>query len=140
MNKFEIASLLERQKMEKVFEKHNIETYCFTDANSYIQYDGYFINKNNNTITFEVKVRNLSSTSYKTTLIEESKLNFLYQKENPFIFVFFNDNKYLVHKIDKNKEYLISTKFAPKQTNGDNSKIEKRMVEIPILEKELFTF
>jgi hypothetical protein len=138
MNKFEQAALLERQKMEQIFKNKNITNYTFTDAKGFDKHDGTFVNTRGEIITFEVKVRNVNSGTYNTTVIEQSKYDYLLTQSNPHIFIFFQDGRYLLHRLDSNKNYIFSTKFAPKTTSGYNQKIDKKMVEIPIIERELY--
>jgi len=140
MNKFKQAALLEREKMETIFKRKGITSYNFTSIDSYDKHDGTFVNTRGETITFEVKVRNVNSGTYNTTIIEKSKFDYLLTQPNPHLFIFFQNGRYLVHKLSADKNYIFSTKFAPKTTSGNTDKIDKQMVEIPIIERELLTF
>lgn len=133
MDKFQIASEQERKKMESLFLKHNITNYHFTPSTSYQQYDGTYTTTKGENIVFEVKVRDVSSKAYKDTIIEESKLDYLLTRnETPYVFIFFNDNTYLYHRLTKKSDYNITEKQANKFTCSHSAKITKRFVEIPI--------
>lgn len=138
MDKFKKASLLERSKMEQVFNKEGIVNYNFTSAESKERHDGTFENKKGTKITFEVKVRNIDVNKYDTTIIEKSKFDYLITQTNPYLFVFYENDVYLSHRLKKNNNYVFSTKMAPRATMGDNTIIKKIMVEIPIIDNEIF--
>lgn len=142
MSRFSEASIIERRMLEDMFIEGGVEEYGFTDEDSFEQYDGKYIYEGKKVI-FEVKVRNIDSGKYKTTIIEESKYRFLldYCKENPdvhpYIFIFFTDNK--VFRGDLREERVnFVTKMAPKTTMGDNTKVKKKFVEIKIDKSKLY--
>ncbi len=134
MNKFTKASQLEREKMEKLFNKFNVAIYSFTDENSFDKHDGIFINSKDENIMFEVKVRNVTSTQYKTTVIEKNKYDYLMSQSDkvPYLFIFFSDGTYFPHRLDKNNNYKQTAMGAPKTTSGDQTRITKQFIEIPL--------
>jgi hypothetical protein len=133
MNKFTKASEIERQKMEYLFKKYNVSDYEFTPTESFESFDGVFTNSKKEKIVFEVKVRNVPSTQYKTTIIEEFKLDELLKKKEPsYVFVFFTDNKFMCHKIEAKENYKITKQLAPKTTCGNDAKIMKNFINIQI--------
>ena len=140
MNEFTKASQIERAKMEKLFEKFNVSIYSFTKDDSYDQHDGVFINSKDENIMFEVKVRNVTSTQYKTTVIEKSKYDYLMSQTDkvPYLFIFFSDGTYFPHRLDKNNDYKQSAMGAPKTTAGDQTRITKQFIEIPINPKQIY--
>ena len=140
MNNFTKSSTLERTKMESLFEKFNVINYSFTDEDSYEQHDGIFTNSRNEDIIFEVKVRNVPSNRYSTTVIEESKYNYLMNQKDkvPFIFIFFSDGTYFPHKLEEVNNYKRTVMSAPKTTAGDQTKILKHFVEIPIKINQIY--
>lgn len=142
MNNFEKSSLIERKRMEKLFEKHNVIQYKFTTESSYEQYDGIYINSRGEEVMFEVKNRNVPSDKYRTTVIEESKFNFLTSQKDkqPYIFIFFTDGLYFPYNLNDATEYKRTKMLAPKTTAGDNTKIYKDFVEIVIDKTKLYRY
>lgn len=134
MNNFKKSSLVEREKMEKIFNKFNVLVYNFTDEDGFDKHDGSYINSKKEHITFEVKVRNVPNNKYSTTVIEKSKYDYLMNLENttPYLFIFFSDNTYFIHKLSKDNNYKQTKMKAPKTTAADNSMIMKDFVEIKI--------
>jgi hypothetical protein len=119
--------------MEFLFKKYNVLDYNFTPADSFESFDGTYTNSKNEHIVFEVKVRNVPSTQYKTTIIEEFKLDELLKKKDPaYVFVFFSDNKFMCHKVEPKENYKITQQLAPKTTCGNDAKIMKNFINIQI--------
>ena len=130
----------ERKLMKEYFEKNDITQYQFSPDDSFEQWDGKCV-IGDSQIIFEVKVRNIPSFRYKTTIIEESKYDFLinYTKETkvkPYIFIFFTDGKVLKKNL-KNVNKNTIKKIAPIMTSEDKGEKEKTFVEIEITELNL---
>ena len=133
MNNFQQASSLERKKMEAIFAFHNITNYKFTDELGYARYDGEFVNSKGESIIFEVKVRNVTSTKYKTTVIEQSKYDYLItQSKKAYVFVFFTDDTYMMHYLNASNNYKKSQMYAPRTTAANTGHKVKDFIEIPI--------
>lgn len=132
--KFQRASALERQKMSELLSKYKITDYSFTDDNGYDEYDGTYINPFGEDVAFEIKNRNVSSTKYPTTIIEESKYNFLITQSIgiPMLYVFFNDGTYFYEELNAAKNYNKVVMGAPSTTMGDDTWVSKTFIEIPI--------
>lgn len=140
MNKFKQSSLVERNKMTALFNMYGITNFSFTDEDSYERFDGEFTNLKNEEIIFEVKVRNIKSNAYRTTIIEKSKYDFLLSQDKiSYLFIFFNDNSYFIHKLDKNNNYNMVKRNAPKTTAGNNEMVQKEFVEIYIDKVQFLT-
>lgn len=140
MSAFIESSKTEREKMTKLFKQYNVNTYSFTSDTSHLRHDGEY-KTNKYDVVFEVKVRNISSKSYKTTVIEESKYNYLidYAYRNgkePYIFIFFNDGKVLIQNLNT-VAHRIKNYQAPKTTAGDQTKVNKTFFEVEITNKNL---
>lgn len=134
-NKFQQSSKLERTKMTALFGLHNITNFSFTDDDGLERHDGEFQNPDNleESIMFEVKVRNVSSSAYRTTIIEESKYDYLMAfGKKAYLFIFFSDNTYFIHKLDPKNNYKKVSKSAPKTTCGNRTYVQKNFIEIEI--------
>lgn len=138
MNRFQLASIKEREYMTNLLRSKGIKDWqvTFTDEKSFKQYDGIYENSKGEMIMFEVKVRNVASNKYPTTVIEQSKYNFLidaYRKEGviPYIFIFFTDGKVLIQNL-LSRTVVPKSMYAPKTTSGDTTKVLKHFMEIPI--------
>lgn len=135
-NKFEESSELERTKMTAFFNKVGIEHFGFTSVHEFVRHDGWFY-KNGKKYMFEVKVRNIASDAYQTSVIEYGKYNYLKFNSKmddfsgAFLFVFYTDGKILIQDIDRVEEVFSKMK-APKTTSGDRTMVEKQFLEIPI--------
>lgn len=139
MNAFTQSSIKEREHMERVFLEREITKYSFTDEEGFCRHDGQFTNSKGQEIIFEVKVRNVSSTKYRTTVIEESKFDYLLDNRRPAVlFIFFTDGKYLIHKLSRDNKYYTTQMLAPRTTAGYNDKVLKTFIEIPIKDDFLF--
>lgn len=136
MDAFQEASEIERAKMTQLFELNNITDFSFTPVESYEREDGYY-NKATKAVVFEVKVRNLPSDKYDSTIIEYDKVQHLLAKGKelnriPFIFFFFNDNKYMAVKLSHDTYYHPMILKCPKTTMGDSEWVYKRVVDFNI--------
>lgn len=143
-NKFVQASQQERQLMESMFLEAGVDQYWFTDDESFDQYDGKYIYEDKKVI-FEVKVRNIPSTQFRTTIINKEKYDFLvnYCKESPdvhpYIFVFFSDEKVFRADLLKDEVNFITRK-APQTTMGNQTMIEKVFAEFKIDTDKLYVY
>lgn len=138
MNKFEIAEQLERKLITGLLDTKNITNIKFSDK--YAQHDGEYLTTAGDKVMFEVKVRNVSSNRYPTTVIEESKYEYLKSQScKAYLFVFFTDNKVLIQDV-KTGKVRYSTMNAPKTTSGNNTKIAKRFVEFNIKDSTLIEY
>ena len=139
MNKFQEASKLERDKMTKILQENRIDIFSFTPDDTFERYDGIFINSKGKKIIFEVKNRAIPSDKFPTTIIEEHKYEFLINQTigEPWLFVFFSDDVYLMEKIKESKNYNRLTIGAGKTTMGDQTMISKVVIEIPIIKSKL---
>lgn len=141
MNKFQIASIKERQAMESLFNQNNINHYYFTDDKGYDRVDGYYtaFTASNQTkeVVFEVKNRDVTSNQYRTTIIDKDKIDYIIEKaietnNIPYLYFFFKDNKYLSIELKKDNNYSIIKRTAPSTTMGNNQMRIKEFVEFPI--------
>jgi len=136
---FKTASSTERQMMINFLNPNKITNLYFTAEDGYARFDGLLtIKKTNKEVIFEIKNRDLLSSTYTTSFIEKSKFDFLISSNiEAYVFIFFTDNKVLVHKLDKTFKYATQIVNAPSTTMGDNTIVEKTMVLIPISQKNL---
>lgn len=146
MNKFEAASRNERTLLREFLLTRGIENVNFTGDTSYERYDGTYRNSKGENIIFEVKVRSISSTNFKTSIIEKPKYDFLLREADrlnaiPFVFIFYIDNKVLVQNLlDSSCIKKNIVKEAPKTTMGDRYKKIKTFIEIPITTYNTYNF
>ena len=138
MNQFQLSSIRAKELMNNLLNSKGIPNHdiAFTDEKGYDKYDGTFKNSKGQTIMFEIKVRNVPSTQYPTTVIEKGKYDFLINQHNasgviPYLFVFFTDGKVLIQNL-LSKSVIPTRMFAPKTTAGNNEKVIKNFVEFPI--------
>lgn len=138
MNQFQLSSIRAKELMNNLLNSKGIPNHdiVFTDEKGYDKYDGTFKNSKGQTIMFEIKVRNVPSTQYPTTVIEKGKYDFLINQYNtsgviPYLFVFFTDGKVLMQNL-LSKSVIPTRMFAPKTTAGNNKKVIKNFVEFPI--------
>ena len=125
------AAELERKMGVQLFEQIGITDYSFTPAKGKDKHDGEFINSKGEKVTFEIKVRTVSSTHYDNHYIDQAKINYLKQIPNSCVFFFFTDNKVFIHRIDPNREYPVKQVFANKNTtNSRFDKTNKQLVEL----------
>lgn len=130
----------ERELMKQYMESHNIKSFQFSPDDSFEQWDGKMIDGETR-IIFEVKVRNIPSYKYSTTIIDETKYNFLldYTKDTdvqPYIFIFFSDGKVLKKNLKVVARKTLRMK-APIMTSENKGEKLKDFVEIPITELNL---
>jgi hypothetical protein len=138
---FKESSKTERILMSKLLNKKGITNIYFTNEIGYAKFEGLFTNSKGEEIIFEVKNRKNTSTFYNETIIEKTKFDFLLSSGiTPYIFIFFTDNKVLIHKLDRNNKYKEKIYLAPKTTDGDNTKINKVMIKIEIKKEELYNY
>lgn len=146
MNNFQTASIKSKEYMTELLKTQGIDSskICFTSEKGYKRYDGTYQNSKGKTIIFEIKVRNVASFQYPTTVIEQSKYDFLINEHKrsgviPFIFIFFTDGKVLIQNLLGNsvtaKEY-----YAPRTTAGDNTRVIKKFMEFPINSSNTYSF
>lgn len=132
MDKFKVAEIVEKSLTTYMLVENGIEFDTIRFTEGFAQHDGEFVDKKGQTVKFETKVRNVPSDRYSTTIIEESKYEYLMAEELPtYLFVFFTDCKVFVQNVKK-AEVSKKKKKAPKTTAGDNKKIEKTFVEFDI--------
>jgi hypothetical protein len=142
MNNFQKASVKERQKAEALLISKGVTEYGFTDDEGYDQHDGWYTTKTGKIICFEVKNRNVSSTKYRTTVIEKKKYEYMTNEQKvgePYLFVFFTDDKVLVENLTS-RPYKQTQFMAPKTTADYSNKILKLQIEIPIDNTNILTF
>lgn len=138
MNKFEIAERLERELITGLLNTKGITNIKF--SGKYAQHDGEYITTAGDKVMFEVKVRNVTSNRYPTTVIERSKYEYLKNQScKAYLFVFFTDNKVLIQDV-KSGKVKYSTMNAPKTTSGNNTKIAKQFVEFNIKDAILIDY
>lgn len=138
MDKFKIAEQLERDLITDFLVDNNIKNIKF--SGKYAQHDGIYLTTTGEEVMFEIKVRNVASYTYPTTVIEKSKYEYLKkQSGKAYLFVFFTDNKVMIKNV-KAGEVKHSTMGAPKTTAGDNTKIEKQFVEFDIKDDILIEY
>lgn len=135
-DKFKESSLIERMKMDDFLKSKGITDYGFTPIDSFERYDGWYRTKNGKKYIFEVKVRNVESTKYETTLIEKSKYDYLYSsvfltQVGCLVFIFFTDGKVLIEDILTVEPTFIEMS-APLTTQGYRGRVNKTFLEIPI--------
>ena len=135
MNKFELASLRERELMTKFFEDKGITQYTFSPISGYARWDGTFVAINGDKFVFEVKVRNMNHDKYATSVLEVDKVEYLRglgQANNckPLAFLFFTDNTLLV--ADLTKHYSTNSWEANQYTVISDAKTTKHFYELPI--------
>lgn len=137
-------SEVERRLMKEYFQSKGITKYQFSPADGYDQWDGKFVDGQDQ-IIFDVKVRNIPSTMYNTTIINESKYDFLtkYTEDTnvkPYIFVFFTDGKVFVKNLKRVKKNIVE-KTADKVTaEPEKGKKVHRYCEIYIDELSLINY
>lgn len=136
--RFDKAEERERQYMTKVFDNCNVPSthYEFTPIGSSERFDGYLTGHTQEAI-FETKTRDVTSTTYPTTILHIGKVKYLQEKaikENKQCLAFFTftDNKWMVVEIDPYKDYPITKLPCPKTTMGDNEKVMSDVVEFKI--------
>lgn len=146
MNNFELSSQKERRYTLNLLKNNGIkeEDINFSPIKGNDQYDGTFKNSKGREILFEVKVRNINSFAYKTTIIEESKFNFLLNKAKndnttPYIIIFFTDGKVLMQNLF-NCQHRKVQKYAPKTTAENNGTRLKTFIEINIENQNLINY
>ena len=135
-NKFVEASNKERELLTLIYESNGVTDYFFTPSNGMDRYEGEFTT-NGKTYVVEVKNRNNTSAKFPTTLIEESKVNYLRNKckeENkvPLLFVFFTDGKFLMFNLNHIKEEWKSSMYCNRTTAVASGKVSKKVFLIPI--------
>ncbi|MEC4048779.1 hypothetical protein OX284_005000 [Flavobacterium sp. SUN046] len=130
------ASIAERQKMLKLFKQNNVTSYIFTDEKGYDKTDGLYTATTTNTpIIFEVKNRDISSTTYDSIVIGRDKVDYLLEQSKitnnvPYVFWFFNDNKYYYQKLDL-ETYYTNTWLPVSETTMGSTR--KKIVEKPFV-------
>lgn len=147
MNKFEIASKLEREKMTTLFKQNNVNSFYFTDENGYDREDGFYTattRTSTKEIVFEVKNRDVASDRYSTTIIEKDKIDYLLQKGEesnhiPYVFFFFTDGYYTAIKLSPDVYYSSFLMDAPATTMGNNTRVVKEFVGFNILNLQKIT-
>lgn len=133
---FDNAETLETQLMTKVFNQFGITDYSFTPNGSYSRHDGQYTTTRGEKIIFETKVRTIGINDYNTTVIEQSKYEYLLQQELitgkiPYLFVFYpKDNKVFVTRVVEGLNKTSNS--CQKQTCGDQTKVTKKLINFPI--------
>lgn len=138
MNAFVESSRKEREILEHLFRKNDVTEYMFTDEKGHERYDAEFT-KGDRTFVVEFKNRAVKSDAFTTTLIEQSKVNYLLDKakrENkvPLLMIAFTDNKYLQFDLRRVKESYKGTRACNKTTAVRTDKVDKSVYLIPIRE------
>lgn len=138
-NKFIQASKKERQLMKKLFQQNNVTSFIFTPEDGMDREEGYYTATTTSTpYIFEVKNRNISTTTYKTIAIEESKVKYLLEQakernEQAIIFFFFNDGYWMCQPLYQDVYYHTTNFWMPVTTMGwNNEKVLKPCVEFLI--------
>lgn len=136
--RFEKAEERERLTMIRIFKQTNVPPthYSFTPVGDKLRHDGYLTGRTNEAL-FETKARECKSTTYKTTIIELSKVKYLQTKmkeegKQGLIFFAFEDNKWMVVEINAFKEYPSSDFLCPSTTKGNREMVYKVCVEFEI--------
>ena len=147
MNKFETSSLEERKQMETIFNKYGIKEYSFTDVKGFDRIDGEFIHpKTGKRVIFEVKNRNVDHNQYPSTVIEESKYNFLKAKAiqedcEPRLFVFFKDGYFVSYNLLTEATYK-TVRRSSRTTAGISAKdlevIDKQFINFKVHSKQKY--
>lgn len=140
MDDSKLAEIVEKSLTTYMLVQNGIEFDTISFTGRFAQHDGEFVNKKGQRVKFETKVRNVPSDRYSTTIIEESKYDYLMAEELPtYLFVFFTDGKVFVKNVKK-AEVSKKNRKAPKTTTGNNKKIEKTFVEFDIKEGNIIDY
>jgi hypothetical protein len=138
-DKFIEASTKERELMKKLFTQNNINSYIFTPADGMDREEGYYTATTTSIpYIFEVKNRNITTDTYKTIAIEESKVRYLLEQakqrnEQAVIFFFFNDGYWMHQPLYQDVYYHTSNFWMPVTTMGrNNEKVLKPCIEFLI--------
>ncbi len=140
-NKFQIASKKERELMQRLLNSNSsVSQIEFTPIDGYDRYDGSFYSTTvGDKVYFETKVRSTTSKQFSKTGIELSKYEYLQSLNKPaMLFVFFSDNKVMVHRFNDNTKYTKASIQAPKQSCGNREIVTKYMIDVPIIDKEIY--
>lgn len=137
-DKFVQASIRERQALDIILPKIGAKDIQHSDENSMDRWDTKFSIGKHNYIA-EIKCRNVSSTAYKETLIEVSKINALAKlavntSRIPLLIIKFADNTVRVFNLFSNSlnGCTVTTKYCNKTTAVKTQKVAKSVVLIPI--------
>lgn len=130
MNNFQKSSLKEREMLTKLFNQTGISDFTFTSEKGYDRHDAEFKVLDTEFIV-EVKVRNVSSTAYPDTLVDDSKVQYLIAKAKelnavPVLVIFFSDGTYASFNLNKHQGHL--TKKYCNRTTAINT--GKRFKEV----------
>lgn len=140
INKFTQAAEKERELLSRFFESIGCTNYSFTEAEGFDRYDATFEFLDIKYLV-EVKVRNVKSNQYPTTLIDKSKTDFLREealKEGyiPVLVIFFTDDKCFLCNLDKVRG-KVERKYCNRTSAVNTGKKMKEVELFTITEKNL---
>ncbi len=143
MNKFQRASIREREVLTTLFNKAKAQDYTFTNVDGYASYDAMLTGRTGTVYMVECKVRNVNSDTYLTTMIEKYKFDYLISTTKgtnikPNLTVVFKDNLMFNTTLSEDMEYEIGWAWCPKTTMGDDEYVYKEVVYITIEKNKLF--
>lgn len=128
--------------LDKGYTEDNIE---FTPSDGVDRYDGILTKHNGDKILFEIKIRDVKSDQYKTSMLDESKYLILLEEAKkinaiPAAMFFYNDGKLLALNLLKNPPVKVSERWMPRTTAINTGRCTKRIAEFKIKKESLVDY
>jgi len=135
--KFDIAEQKERAILTKLFAQVGITDYYLTEAGSYKRYDFEFV-KDGKTYIGDIKCRNIKSSTYKDSLINKGKIDFLVQEayannKVPLIIAAYTDDVVCTWSLFKELQSMKSTTRQCGRTTSGTTAHQLEKVENPVI-------
>jgi hypothetical protein len=140
---FNAANKLERQYLTEFFINSEVPYFEFTEG--YTRHDAMITGLTGNVMMIEAKVRKIDSDRYNDTIIEKSKIDYMLEQTKgtnitPMLTIFFDDGFVFIKTIEQYEVLDIITVYAPKETNGDTTKVPKEMILFKIDKHQLHKY